>query len=173
MITEVPPRQDHIDRLIAAWERERPDLDLAPMETVGRLLRAAQLTMAALERTAAAHGLQVPEGDILFSLRRSGKPFRLAPAALSEALLVSSGTLTNRLDRLERKGLIERVPHPTDRRSTEVALTQAGFELADGVVAEHVEYERQMLAGLSEDDRRLLDDLLRRLLADIPADRSR
>jgi DNA-binding MarR family transcriptional regulator len=83
-------------------------------------------------------------------------------------LLVSSGTLTNRLDRLERKGLIERVPHPTDRRSTEVALTRRGFELADGVVAEHVENERRMLAGLSAAERERLDGLLRKLLADFP-----
>lgn len=168
MITDMTEPADEVDRLIAGWERERPDLDLAPMGTIARLLRAAGLAMASLEETAASHGLQVPEGDILFSLRRAGEPYRLAPAALSEALLVSSGTLTNRLDRLERKGLIERVPHPTDRRSTEVALTGSGFELVEGVVGEHVENERRMLAGLSAEERRRLDGLLRRLLANFP-----
>lgn len=156
---------DDVDRLLEGWAQERPDLDLAPMATVARLLRTAGAITGRLEATAAAHGLQIPEGDILFTLRRSGEPYRLAPAALSDALLVSSGTLTSRLDRLERKGLIERVPHPTDRRSTEVALTRAGFELADGVIGEHVAGEREMLSALSTRQREQLDGLLRTLLA--------
>ena len=162
------PDEDEVDHLIAGWARERPDLDLEAMGTVARLLRSAAAVGARLEATAADHGLQVPEGDILFSLRRSGEPYRLAPAALSKALLVSSGTLTSRLDRLERKGLIERVPHPTDRRSTEVALTKRGFELADGAVGEHVENERRMLSGLTAEQRRQLDGSLRDLLAALP-----
>lgn len=164
---------DEVDRLIAGWARERPDLDLDAMGTVARLLRAAGLVSEAIEALAAEHGLQVPEGDILFSLRRSGAPYRLSPAALSEALLVSSGTLTNRLDRLERKGLIERIPHPTDRRSVEVALTARGFELADGVVGEHVERERRMLAGLGPTERAKLDGALRKLIAEFPGDAAR
>ena len=165
--------EDDIDRLIAGWARERPDLDLFPMSAVARLLRAAGAVNAQLERTAREHGLQVPEGDVLFTLRRSGEPYRLQPSDLSAKLLVSSGTLTNRLDRLERKGLIERIPHPTDRRSTEVALTKKGFELADGVVAEHVESERRMLAGLSAAELERLDGLLRKLLAGFPGDGAR
>jgi DNA-binding MarR family transcriptional regulator len=168
-----PPDEDEIDRLIAGWERERPDLDLIPMAVVARLLRAAGAIGAGLELTAREHGLQVPEGDVLFTLRRSGEPYRLQPSDLSAMLLVSSGTLTNRLDRLEDKGLIERVPHPTDRRSTEVALTEAGFELAEGVVGEHVENERRMLAGLSSAELERLDSLLRKLLAGIPGEGGR
>jgi DNA-binding MarR family transcriptional regulator len=173
MITPMSPGEDEVDRLIAGWARERPDLELAPMAAVARLLRAAGLVMAGLERTAREHGIQVAEGDVLFTLRRSGEPFRLQPSDLSAALLVSSGTLTNRLDRLERKGLIERVPHPTDRRSTEVALTEKGFELADGIVAEHVENERRMLSGLDPKELERLDGLLRRLLAGFPGDGDR
>ena len=134
------------------------------MATVARLLHLGRRLGAELAARAGEYGVTVPEADILFTLRRSGAPYQLLPSALSESLLVSSGTLTNRLDRLERKGLVERHPNPDDRRSVEVALTRRGRELADEAVTAHVENERRMLAALSERERESLDRLAGKLL---------
>jgi DNA-binding MarR family transcriptional regulator len=135
------------------------------MATVARLLRVSAAVQRELGRRAGAYGVQVPEADILFTLRRAGPPFRLLPSKLSDSLLVSSGTLTNRLDRLEAKGLVERRPNPDDRRSVEVALTDRGRELADEAVTVHVEDEQRMLASLSARERETLDRLTAKLLA--------
>jgi len=124
---------DQVDRLVAQWADERPDLDLDAMATVARLLNLARAIKGRLAAFAADYDLSIPEADVLFTLRRAGGPYRLSPSAISDALLVPSGTMTNRLDRLERKDLIERVRHPTDRRSMEVQLTDRGSELLVGV----------------------------------------
>jgi DNA-binding MarR family transcriptional regulator len=135
------------------------------MATVARLLRLGAALHRQLAERAAEYGVLVAEADVLFTLRRSGPPYRLLPSKLSESLLVSSGTLTNRLDRLEAKGLIERHPNPEDRRSVEVALTERGRRLADEAVTEHVENERRMLASLTAKERDTLDQLTAKLLA--------
>jgi DNA-binding MarR family transcriptional regulator len=153
-----------VDELVGQWRAERPDLDLDAMATVARLLLVGAAVQHELAERAAGYGVQVPEADILFTLRRSGPPYRLLPSKLSESLLVSSGTLTNRLDRLEAKGLVERRPNPDDRRSVEVALTERGRELADEAVTEHVENETRMLAPLTKAERRTLDELTSKLL---------
>lgn len=155
---------DEVGRLVNQWAAERPDLDLRTMATVARLLNVAALIQARLAAFAAEYGLSIPEGDVLFTLRRAGSPYRLPPSAIAESLLVPSGTMTNRLDRLEQQGLIERLPHPTDRRSMEVQLTDRGRELVDEAVTGHVESERRMLEPLSERDRATLDRLTSRLL---------
>jgi DNA-binding MarR family transcriptional regulator len=147
---------DQIQALVEQWGPERPDLDLAAMATVARLLRLGQLLEGIVGELAARYGLQRAEGDIVFTLRRAGAPYRLSPTRLSESLLVSSGTLTSRLDRLERKGLIERVPHPRDRRSVEVRLTKRGREIADAAVTTRVADERRILTALSEEEREQL-----------------
>ncbi|HEX6116383.1 MAG TPA: MarR family transcriptional regulator [Solirubrobacterales bacterium] len=154
-----------IDELVGQWRAERPDLDLDAMATVARLLHLGAAVRRELGALAAEYDVLVPEADILFTLRRSGPPYRLLPSELSEALLVSSGTLTNRLDRLESKGLVERHPNPDDRRSVEVALTEPGRRLADEAVTAHVENERRMLAALSPPERKALDELTSKLLA--------
>jgi DNA-binding MarR family transcriptional regulator len=156
---------DPIQRLVEQWEPERPDLDLAAMATVGRLLQLGRLLNDVVGELAARYGIQQADGDIVFTLRRAGEPYRLPPSTLSESLLVSSGTLTSRLDRLERRGLIERVPHPTDRRSVEVQLTAAGREMADEAVTIHVANEQRILAVLSERDRAALDRTTSKLIA--------
>jgi DNA-binding MarR family transcriptional regulator len=163
---------DEVDRLVNQWAGERPDLDLHTMATVARLLNLARHIHARLAAFAVEYGLSIPEADVLFTLRRSGAPYRLPPSDISEALLVPSGTMTNRLDRLERRGLIERIPHPTDRRSMEVQLTDEGLRLGDEAVTRHVENEQRMLAPLSERERATLDRLTRRLLAHLTADDS-
>jgi DNA-binding MarR family transcriptional regulator len=155
---------DDVDRLVNQWTAERPDLDVRAMATVARLLNVATHIRERLTAFAAEYGVSVPEADVLFTLRRSGPPYRLSPTAIANALLVPSGTMTNRLDRLERQGLIERVPHPTDRRSMEVKLTDHGRRLVDDAVTRHVANEAEMLAPLSERERATLDRLTARLL---------
>ena len=155
---------DDVDRLVNQWTAERPDLDVRAMATVARLLNVATRIRERLTAFAAEYGVSVPEADVLFTLRRSGPPYRLSPTAIADALLVPSGTMTNRLDRLERQGLIERVPHPTDRRSMEVELTDHGRHVVDDAVTRHVDNEEEMLAPLTERERATLDRLTAKLL---------
>jgi DNA-binding MarR family transcriptional regulator len=157
--------ENRVQRLVGQWARERPDLDVATMATVARLLTVGQLAGASIERLAGAHGVTREEGDVLFSLRRAGAPYRLLPSQLSAALLVSSGTMTGRLDRLEARGMIRRVPSPTDRRSVLIELTPAAVAVVDRVITEHVAREAEFLAPLTDRDRATLDRLLDKLLA--------
>jgi DNA-binding MarR family transcriptional regulator len=161
------PVDDEIQQLVEQWRPERPDLDLDAMATIARLLQLGRLLDAAIAELAAEHGVLPAEGDILFALRRSGAPYRLSPSAISGSLLVSSGTLTSRLDRLERKGLIERVPHPEDRRSMEVELTPQALKQVDEVVTVHVHNEQRILEALSERERAALDRSTSKLIARI------
>jgi DNA-binding MarR family transcriptional regulator len=155
---------DQIDALVGQWTAQHPDLDVTTMARVARLMEAARAVETRIAEHAATIGVDLAEGDVLFTLRRAGAPYRLSPSALSASLLVSSGTLTSRLDRLERKGLIRRVPHPTDRRSTEVELTPPTVALLDAAIHRHVADEREMLAALSDREQQQLDRLLRKLL---------
>ena len=135
------------------------------MQLVGQLGTVAQLMARDwLNPLFAEHGLQPGEFDVLATLRRSGAPYSLMPTALYEAAMLSSGGMTNRIDRLEAAGLIERQKHPTDRRGVLVALTPKGLALIDKLVLLHVENERAMLSPLSADEQRQLDALLAKLL---------
>lgn len=158
---------DHLDRIAAQWRRERPDLDVAPLELVGRLLRAATLADAALAGGLREHDLQAGWFDLLAALRRAGQPYELNPTELMRATMLSSGGMTKRLDRLTEVGLVERRPDPADRRGILVRLTQRGKAVVDGAVEDHVANEDRLLRSLDPADRRALDDLLRRLLADL------
>lgn len=149
--------------MLEQWEREAPDLDRSPMGVVGRISRLAQLLQAELERVFAAHGVNGGEFDVLASLRRAGRPYRLTPTELSKALMVTSGGMTKRLAALEGRGLIRREPHPDDGRSTAVTLTPAGKRLADEILPEHVENERRLLEELSAEERAELAGLLEAL----------
>jgi DNA-binding MarR family transcriptional regulator len=155
---------DRVGRLVAQWEAERPDLDLETMASAARVMAAGQLVSAQVEALAGEYGMSRAEGDLLFTLRRAGAPYRLLPSQLSGALLVSSGTMTSRLDRLEARGLIRRVPNPDDRRSVAVELTRRGLALVDEAVTRHVDAEREMLAPLSARERATLDRLLAKLI---------
>ncbi|MCF4098818.1 MarR family winged helix-turn-helix transcriptional regulator [Maritalea mediterranea] len=147
------------------WQKERPELDPVPMETLGRI---AELSLRAqrdhIEPLFARYGLQPGEFDVLATLRRAGAPFALSPTALYEATMVSSGGMTNRIDKLEKAGLIERRPNPNDRRSNLVALTAAGRAKIDEMVPEHVANEASLLAALSADEITQLNHLTRKLL---------
>jgi DNA-binding MarR family transcriptional regulator len=156
---------DRIDTLVAQWGAVRPDLDSGVMAEVARLLHVARLISERLAAKAAEHGLQVGEADVLFTLFRAGPPHRLAPSLLAASTLVATGTMTSRLDKLERRGFVRRLPHPDDRRSLHVELTAEGGRLVDRLVGEHVENEREMLAGLNAREREQLSRLLRKLLS--------
>jgi DNA-binding MarR family transcriptional regulator len=158
---------DRIDVLAAQWRSERPDLDTDVMAEVARLLVIARLLERSLEATAAEFGVHPSEGDVLFTLRRAGAPHRLSPKQLAAALLVTSGTMTNRLDRLEARGLVRRLPDPGDRRGLLVELTGEGRELADRAVAVHVAREEELMSALTRRERDQLSRLGRKLLASL------
>src|SRR5687767_10077382 len=115
--------EDEVDRLVQAWQRERPDLDISPMEVLSRITRLARHLDRARRQAFAAHDLETWEFDVLAALRRSGKPYELSPGRLLRETLVTSGTMTNRVDRLAARGLVRRAPDPADRRGVLVQLT--------------------------------------------------
>jgi DNA-binding MarR family transcriptional regulator len=154
---------DRIEALVSQWAEVHPDLDLETMALVSRLTTAATLIHARIAELARGYGVSVEEGDILFTLRRAGTP-GLSPTALTDSLLVSSGTMTNRLDHLEHKGLVERVPNLADRRAVEIELTRKGTKLVDRAIGEHVDNEADALSVLTDTERRRLDASLRKLI---------
>jgi DNA-binding MarR family transcriptional regulator len=156
--------------LVAQWRQERPELDVEAMTLVARILTVAALVSQRIEVLAKAHEMTSAEGDVLFTLRRAGAPYTLSPTMLAKSLLVSSGTMTNRLDRLERRALIERKANPRDRRAVDIVLTRKGLELVDAAITEHVARETEMLSGLTSTERTRLDAILRKLGNQLQAD---
>ncbi|WP_317203656.1 MarR family winged helix-turn-helix transcriptional regulator [Janthinobacterium sp.] len=156
---------DAVDMIIGQWRRERPDLDVAPMATIGRIKRCSALLRRRLDETFSAFGMSGWEFDVLATLRRSGAPYSLTPTALFSSLMVTSGTMTHRMQRLEAAGWVRRVPNREDARSMLVQLSEAGLELIDRAVAAHVENERAILAPLDAAALAALDAGLIRLLA--------
>ncbi|MQA87414.1 MAG: MarR family transcriptional regulator [Streptosporangiales bacterium] len=157
--------EDEVDRLVAAWRAERPDLDVQPLQVLSRVHRLARHLDRARRAAFAEHGLEVWEFDVLSALRRAGAPYELSPGTLLRATLVTSGTMTNRIDRLEHAGLVRRGPDPHDRRGVLVRLTEAGRERVDAALDDLVKRERELLAGLTDEQQRTLAGLLRGLLA--------
>lgn len=155
---------NRVKHAVAQWQREMPDLDLLPMEVVGYLKTTQALTQERLQVFFKSHGLQAGEFDVLATLRRAGAPYRLGPTQLFETLMISSGGMTSRLDRLEKAGLIVRSPNPEDRRGTLVSLTDKGLALMERMIPEHVENEAKMLAALSREEQETLSELLGKLL---------
>lgn len=156
--------EDEVDRIVAAWSRERPDLDVAPLAVLSRVSRFARHLDLARREAFAGHGLEPWEFDVLAALRRAGRPYALSPGQLLTQTLVSSGTMTNRIDRLAGRGLVERGPAPRDRRGVLVRLTAGGRDRVDAALTGLLERERALLAGLDRDESQLLSDLLRRLV---------
>lgn len=156
---------DEVDDVVAAWRRERPDLDTSPMEVLSRVDRLARHVDRARAAAFSAHGLEGWEFDVLAALRRSGEPYRASPGALVRATGVTSGTMTNRVDRLVGRGLVRRDLEPDDRRSVRVELTDDGRRTVDAALVDLLDAERRLLDGLHEPDRGRLADGLRRLLA--------
>ena len=160
---EVPVLLDEVDDLVAAWRAQRPDLDVEPMQVLSRISRLARHLDIARRGAFADHGLETWEFDVLSALRRQGPPFQLTPGALLRATLVTSGTMTNRIDRLAAKGLVVRGPDPNDRRGVLVRLTDSGRELADSALTGLLKNERELLAALPEERLEILGALLREL----------
>lgn len=158
-------RADHIDEIVGQWRRERPDLDTAPLATLGRLLRVAQLAEPLLASPLRELGLQPGWFDLLAALRRAGTPYELNPTDLMRTTMLSSGGMTKRLDRLADAGLVERRPDPHDRRGTLVRLTSKGKETIDRAIGLHIRNEADLLGGLTTAERQALDRSLRALLA--------
>jgi DNA-binding MarR family transcriptional regulator len=156
---------DAVDTILEQWRRERPDLDLRALGLFHRLGRAAAIGEKGVAEGLVRHRLNVGEFDVLATLRRSGPPYRLSPTELTRSLLLSSGAMTNRLDRLEDAGLIERLSDPDDRRALKIALTRLGIVRIDAAVTDHVASEARLLAPLSFADQKQLSLLLRKLLA--------
>jgi DNA-binding MarR family transcriptional regulator len=162
--------RDEVDDIVAAWRAERPDLDVEPLQVLSRISRLARHLDRARRTAFASHGLEPWEFDVLSALRRQGPPYQLTPGALLRATLVTSGTMTNRIDRLADAGLVRRLPDPQDRRGVLVTLTAEGQQRADEALADLVLSEYDLLNGLGSADRRTLADLLRVLLAPLDAE---
>lgn len=162
--------EDEVDRLVAAWRKERPELDTEPLHVLSRVSRLARHLDRARRAVFAAHDMESWEFDVLTALRRAGPPYELSPGRLLRATLVTSGTMTNRIDRLESAGLVRRSPDPQDKRGVLVRLTDAGRTHVDAAFDDLVDRERDLLASLTDDDRRTLAGLLRSLLVPFDAD---
>ncbi|MEV0399701.1 MarR family transcriptional regulator [Actinoallomurus sp. NPDC050550] len=162
--------EDEVDRLVEAWRAERPDLDVEPLHVLSRVSRLARHLDRARRAVFATHGMESWEFDVLTALRRAGPPYELSPGRLLRATLVTSGTMTNRIDRLESAGLVRRSPDPQDKRGVLVRLTDAGRTRVDAAFADLVDRERELLGSLSPDDRRTLASLLRSLLVPFDTD---
>jgi DNA-binding MarR family transcriptional regulator len=163
------PLRDEVDDLTAAWRDQRPDLDVEPLHVLSRVSRLARHLDIARRSAFAAHGLEAWEFDVLSALRRAGPPFQLTPGALLRATLVTSGTMTNRIDRLAESGLVFREPDPRDRRGVLVTLSERGREVVDAAFTDLLDREQALLASLPAAQRRVLADLLRTLLAPFDA----
>ena len=156
--------QDQVDFILDQWAKERPDLDASVMGVVGRVSRLAKYIDQSLSENFAQHQLNRWEFDVLATLLRSGPPYQLTPKVLLETLMLSSGAMTNRLDRLEDGGYIERCPHPTDRRGVYIKLTDQGFEKINNAIEAHVEHEHHLLDSLTSEEKEQLAQLLRKIL---------
>ena len=163
---------DEVDRLIAAWRRERPDLDVEPMQVLSRVTRLARHLDLARRSAFAAHGLESWEFDVLSALRRSGAPYQLSPGRLLRETMVTSGTMTNRVDRLAGKGLVDRLPDPDDRRGVLVRLTRRGQASVDAALEDLLRREQTLLKGLSAKERDSLARLLRVVVGPFDAERT-
>lgn len=160
---------DEVDELVVAWRVQRPDLDVEPLQVLSRVSRLARHLDIARRGAFASHGLEPWEFDVLSALRRAGPPFQLTPGALLRATLVTSGTMTNRIDRLAAVGLVRREPDPRDRRGVLVTLTERGQEVVDAALTDLLNREQALLTGLGENQRLQLADMLRTLLAPFDA----
>jgi DNA-binding MarR family transcriptional regulator len=156
--------EDQIDRIVSLWRAVRPDLDPTSTEVIGRIVRMEYFVTRRVLADLARYELNVGEFDVLAALRRSGAPFQLPPHQLQGMVLISSGGLTNRLNRLENNGLIARLPDPDDRRGVLVTLTKKGLSVVDEAVEFHLAAEAELLAPLNAEERALMAGLLRKLL---------
>lgn len=158
-------RMDAIDKVVEQWAVEKPELDTQPMAMMGRLMRIAKYMESEVAKLHKRYDLKLGEFDVLATLRRSGPPYRLTPSALIDSMMLTSGAMTNRLDKLETKGLIVREHSQTDRRSVTVQLTEQGLLVIDKIMQEHVVVQENLVAGIDANQRDQLNGLLKTWLA--------
>lgn len=154
---------DNVDRILEQWHVEKPDLDVSPMAVIGRLSRTALAVESRLAVTFARHGLDASSFDVLATLLRSGAPYRIAPAELAREAMISTSAVAQRLNKLERRGLVARAANPSDGRGTVVALTDAGKNLVERVLPDHLETETGIVSVLSAEEQKALALLLGKL----------
>lgn len=157
-------RKDPVDAIIEQWATVRPDLHTTAMEVFGRIYRLTRAVGDRMEKAYARFGISRGEFDVLATLRRSGEPYTLSPRQLSATLMLTTGGMTGRLDKLERAGLLRRSPDPHDRRGLQVTLTEQGLRLIDEAVGAGLAVQTQALSALDEEQAAQLADLLRELL---------
>lgn len=160
-----PDPRDGVDDIVAQWAAERPDLDRLAMEVYGRIYRISKRMGDRMEAIYQGYGIGRGEFDVLSTLRRSGAPYQLAPSAMAAAMMLTTGGMTGRLDKLERAGLIDRVPDPEDRRAMRARLTEQGKTVVEAALAAGVDYQTEVINRLPPDSGPELARLLRLLLA--------
>lgn len=158
-----PAAPSAIDRIVAQWGKERPDLDVSPMRVFGALARANRLMEQRLDAVFVGHGLDAASFDVLATLLRSGPPYRLTAGQLQRSAMITSSAIAQRLNRLQGRGLVARTPNADDARSTDVTLTGNGHEVISAALPDHVFNEHRLLAALTDQDRERLAELLERL----------
>ncbi|WP_420546966.1 MarR family winged helix-turn-helix transcriptional regulator [Curvivirga sp.] len=155
---------DEVTKIIDQWNEVRPDLDVIPMSLIGRLIRVSNHLSKEMEKTMAEHGLNFASFDLLATLRRSGAPYRLSPNDLLKTMMITSGSMTNRIDQLCKKGLVERIQNPEDARSVFIQLTEQGFNIIDAAVTDHVATQHRITGNLSEKEFHQLNQLASKFL---------
>lgn len=163
----IPDARDEVDGIVSAWTRERPDLDFTPLQVLSRVGRLARLLERARRQAFSRSKLEAWEFDVLAALRRAGSPFQLSPKALLQQTLVSSGTMTNRIDKLVETGLVRRRDDPNDGRGVLVEMTATGLTRVDAAITRLIDAEAAILAGLTKTEQRKLAESLRRLSLDL------
>lgn len=156
---------DAIDRVVEQWAREKPELDTEPMAMMGRLIRISKYLETEIAALHKRYDLKLGEFDVLATLRRSGKPYCLTPSGLIESMMLTSGAMTNRLDKLESKALIRRTHSKEDRRSVTVELTKEGLTLIDQIMIEHVEIQQKLVRSLTITQKKNINQLLKTWLS--------
>lgn len=156
---------NHVDKIIESWHQERPDLNVDAMEIIGRIKQVSQYFVREMDKTFSIHDLNGANFDVLATLRRSGKPYGLSPSDLMASTMVTSGTMTNRIDQLVKTKLVERTPNPADARGFIVTLTAEGFELINRVLNDHVKTQNELTALLTKVEKKSLNSILRKILS--------
>jgi len=161
---ECTPKKD-IDDILSQWRRQRPDVDPTAMAICGDVWRASEILRRGVMANLKRYDLDFPQFDVVMTLRRQGRGETLSPSTLAKEMMLSTSAMTNRLDRLEKRGLIKRIVDPNDRRGLKITLTEAGFDLADEMLVSHVACEAAMLDGLSEAEGQQLRHLLAKIVS--------
>lgn len=161
---------DKMDIVLKQWNDVRPDLDVTGMGVIGRLKLVHQYMQAEMQKTWDKYDLNLASFDVLATLRRAGEPYQLSPGALIQSSLVTSGTMTNRVDRLVQKGLVERVKNPDDGRGFFIALTEPGFHLIEQAIVDHVETQNRLVSAIPDLERQQFSDALKVMMSQIDFD---